>query len=97
MGYPAAAAVPALAVRLLNRQPRTNWRSLTETGANCPLSRVVEGARLLDMAPTLLDLAGYEVPASMQGRSLVAGMDKKRDSSGQEQIILDRLAGLGYV
>jgi arylsulfatase A-like enzyme len=60
---------------------------------------VVEGASLLDLAPTLLDLAGYEIPASMQGRSLVAGMDKKRASSGQDQepIIMDRLAGLGYV
>ena len=29
-----------------------------------------EGARLLDIAPTLLDLAGYEIPGTMQGRSL---------------------------
>lgn len=29
-----------------------------------------KGARLLDIAPTLLDLAGYDVPPSMQGRSL---------------------------
>lgn len=69
------------------------------TAPNCPLSGVVEGAHLLDMAPTLLDLAGYEIPNSMQGRSLVAGMDKKRDDAGpdDDQIILDRLAGLGYV
>ncbi|MGE5205733.1 MAG: alkaline phosphatase family protein [Chlamydiota bacterium] len=69
------------------------------TAPNSPLSGAVEGASLLDMAPTLLDLAGYEIPRSMQGRSLVAAMDKKRDNSGQdqEQIILDRLAGLGYV
>jgi bisphosphoglycerate-independent phosphoglycerate mutase (AlkP superfamily) len=26
--------------------------------------------RLLDIAPTLLDLAGLEIPAAMQGRSL---------------------------
>ena len=31
-----------------------------------------QGARLLDIAPTLLDVAGYEVPALMQGRSLLA-------------------------
>ena len=31
-----------------------------------------QGARLLDIAPTLLDLAGYEIPSSMQGRSLRA-------------------------
>ena len=41
---------------------------------NCPLSGQYEGARLLDIAPTLLDLAGYEIPVEMQGRSLVRGM-----------------------
>jgi len=66
---------------------------------NCPLSGEYEGARLLDIAPTLLDLAGYEIPESMQGRSLVACMEKKSPGggSGDEQIIHDRLAGLGYV
>lgn len=68
------------------------------TAPNCPLSGKHEGANLLDMAPTLLDLAGHEIPNAMQGRSLLAGMEKK--SSGtpeEEQIILDRLAGLGYI
>jgi predicted AlkP superfamily phosphohydrolase/phosphomutase len=32
----------------------------------------IDGAHLLDMAPTLLDLAGCDVPAAMQGRSLAA-------------------------
>ncbi len=66
---------------------------------NCPLAGEYEGAHVLDLAPTLLDLAGYEIPSSMQGRSLVAGMEKKGGSSGSEsdQIIMDRLAGLGYV
>jgi predicted AlkP superfamily phosphohydrolase/phosphomutase len=69
---------------------------------NCPLNGEYEGARLLDIAPTLLDLAGYEIPDSMQGRSLVAGMEKKArvgdsgDAEG-EKTIHDRLAGLGYV
>jgi len=69
------------------------------TASNSPLSGTYEGARLLDMAPTLLDLAGYEIPATMQGRSLVAGMEKKGGSTGpdNDQIIMDRLAGLGYV
>jgi predicted AlkP superfamily phosphohydrolase/phosphomutase len=39
---------------------------------NCPLHGEYEGARLLDIAPTLLDLAGYQVPESMQGRSIIA-------------------------
>jgi predicted AlkP superfamily phosphohydrolase/phosphomutase len=67
---------------------------------NSPLSGEYEGARLLDVAPTLLDLAGYEIPETMQGRSLVAGMEKKAGgpSDGEgEKAIHDRLAGLGYV
>ncbi len=69
--------------------------------ANNPLSGEYQGARLLDIAPTLLDLAGYEIPESMQGRSLVAGMEKRSRGDGtdaeSQQIIHDRLAGLGYV
>ena len=69
---------------------------------NCPLRGKYEGAKLLDVAPTLLDLAGYEIPNSMQGRSLVAGMEKKPPEGGggtndKDKIIHDRLAGLGYV
>ena len=66
---------------------------------NSPLSGEYEGARLLDIAPTLLDLAGYEIPETMQGRSLVSGLEKKSSGpgSGDDQIIHDRLAGLGYV
>src|SRR5579863_2816969 len=69
---------------------------------NCPLQGEFQGARLLDIAPTLLDLAGYEIPSSMQGRSLVAGMEKKPPEGGdgneeKEKIIRDRLSGLGYI
>ncbi len=67
---------------------------------NCPLGGEYQGASLLDLAPTLLDLAGYSIPSSMQGRSLVAGMEKRAFDGGdldQEKIIRDRLAGLGYV
>jgi predicted AlkP superfamily phosphohydrolase/phosphomutase len=69
---------------------------------NCPLSGEYQGATLLDIAPTLLDLGGYEIPAAMQGRSLVQGIEKKspdRRSPGSEdqRIIHDRLAGLGYI
>jgi predicted AlkP superfamily phosphohydrolase/phosphomutase len=65
---------------------------------NCPIGGEHEGARLVDIAPTLLDLAGYEIPASMQGRSLVAGMEKRVPTEeDHEKIIYDRLAGLGYV
>jgi predicted AlkP superfamily phosphohydrolase/phosphomutase len=71
------------------------------TAPNCPLSGEYEEARLLDMAPTLLDLAGYEIPESMQGRSLVFGMEKEGPGGGSDKesakIVHDRLAGLGYV
>ncbi len=69
---------------------------------NCPLSGEYEGARLLDIAPTLLDLAGYEIPESMQGRSLVAGLEKRSaggpsQNGNAEKTIRDRLSGLGYI
>ena len=38
---------------------------------NLPLRGDYQGAKLLDMAPTLMDLAGYKIPKLMQGRSLV--------------------------
>src|SRR5438876_3544248 len=38
---------------------------------NSSLKGELEGARLLDMIPTLMRLAGYEIPEVMQGRSLV--------------------------
>jgi predicted AlkP superfamily phosphohydrolase/phosphomutase len=70
--------------------------------SNSPLQGEVTGARLLDIAPTLLDLGGYEIPSSMQGRSLVA--DKTTPAPAQqgyddddETIIRDRLSGLGYI
>ena len=44
---------------------------------NCPLHGEYKGARLLDIAPTLLDLAGYEIPESMQGRSLASGLEER--------------------
>jgi len=65
---------------------------------NCPLSGEHDGATVLDLAPTVLDLAGCEIPSSMQGRSLVAGMEKRVPTAeDHEKIIYDRLAGLGYV
>jgi hypothetical protein len=47
----------------------------------------------------LLDLGGYEIPETMQGRSLIAGMEKKKTPGGEsgdstsQKIIHDRLAG----
>ena len=47
------------------------------------------------------ELAGYEIPETMQGRSLVVGKEKKSSGGGSDEesarIVHDRLAGLGYV
>jgi predicted AlkP superfamily phosphohydrolase/phosphomutase len=64
------------------------------------LSGEVQGAHLLDIAPTLLELGGYDVPPSMQGSPLrqpqVAAVAAGY-SSDQETVIRERLSGLGYI
>jgi predicted AlkP superfamily phosphohydrolase/phosphomutase len=58
------------------------------------------GAHLLDMAPTLLELGGYDIPNSMQGRSLLNGHTCNAESGWtlmDEALIRERLSGLGYV
>jgi predicted AlkP superfamily phosphohydrolase/phosphomutase len=70
--------------------------------SNSPLHGEIAGAHLLDIAPTLLELGGYEVPSSMQGRSLVAGCGPGSTSGpdyapDDETIVRDRLSGLGYI
>jgi hypothetical protein len=69
---------------------------------NNPLSGEVEGAHLLDLAPTLLEIGGYHIPASIRGRSLVAGKPlgapaRATYSADEEAIIRERLVGLGYI
>ncbi|MCI0459305.1 MAG: alkaline phosphatase family protein [Gemmataceae bacterium] len=65
-----------------------------------PLGEVV-GAHLLDVAPTLLELGGYDVPPSMQGRSLLAGCVAGGPGEGlsaeAEELVRARLSGLGYI
>ncbi len=70
--------------------------------SNNPLRGQVEGTHLLDIAPTLLELGGYDIAPSMQGRSLVAGLDLAEPagvgySSDEEETVRDRLSGLGYI
>jgi predicted AlkP superfamily phosphohydrolase/phosphomutase len=71
-------------------------------GSNVPLQGPVEGAHLLDMAPTLLELAGYDVPAIMQGRPLAEGHlagtgDVSQQDVDDEALVRERLSGLGYI
>ncbi|MFN0083779.1 MAG: alkaline phosphatase family protein [Blastocatellia bacterium] len=66
----------------------------------CELTGEIDGAHLLDIAPTLLALGNYDVPATMQGRSLVsAGLAPRSapPSNAGEAIIRERLSGLGYL
>lgn len=62
----------------------------------------IEGVRILDVAPTLLELGGYDVSEGMQGRSLLLG-DTAPIAAGAaystdgEEIIRQRLSGLGYI
>ncbi len=66
------------------------------------LSGEIEGARLIDVAPTLMDLGGYDIPPTMLGTSLQGrGVSQNADSSvyscDEEKEVRDRLSGLGYI
>ncbi len=69
--------------------------------AESPLLGELEGVHLLDIAPTLLELAGYDVPHSMQGSSFLLGQPKATVQKGlteeDEAILRERLSGLGYI
>lgn len=69
--------------------------------SNNPLSGEIDGAHILDLAPTLLELGGYDIPDTMQGESLVTGKALSVGESGfsvsEEEIIRERLSGLGYI
>lgn len=55
---------------------------------------------ILDIAPTLLEIGGYDVPNTMQGRSILAGMHTcgaQVVNPDDEAILRERLSGLGYI
>jgi predicted AlkP superfamily phosphohydrolase/phosphomutase len=65
-----------------------------------PAGELVD-VEILDIAPTLLELAGHEIPPSMQGRSLVRQMagapaEAAAPDAVGEAVIRERLRGLGY-
>ncbi|MFO0889444.1 MAG: alkaline phosphatase family protein [Isosphaeraceae bacterium] len=71
-------------------------------GPALPVQGALEGVHLLDIAPTLLELGGYDIPEAMRGRPLTAGRLSEVESpaTGQldeEELIRDRLRGLGYI
>jgi hypothetical protein len=68
----------------------------------CSVPGQLENVHLLDLAPTLLELGGYDPLPEMQGKSIVRrhGIDrgdKSGVSQNEEEIIRQRLSGLGYV
>lgn len=67
-----------------------------------PLQGEASGAHILQMAPTLLELGGYDLPSSMQGTSLLSGQtlgvrEEPALSEDGEAIVRERLKGLGYI
>lgn len=71
-------------------------------GPGVPALGEVRGARPIDVAPTVLALAGLDVPPTMPGRPLAPTPD--RDDSlllgytpDDEAALLGRLSGLGYI
>ena len=72
-------------------------------GPNVPCQGAVEGAHILDMAPTLLELGGYDVPSSMTDRAGLTAFAAAPVGAGVgyseegEALVRERLSGLGYI
>ena len=68
---------------------------------NNPLGGEVEGVELTNIGPTLFELAGYPLPDSEREKSLVSGKIAERTpeqlSKEEEDILRERLSGLGYI
>jgi len=69
---------------------------------NCPLRGELTGAHLLDVAPTLLELGGYDPLPAQQGQSWLTRFANQSDpraegSAEDEEIVRQRLSGLGYI
>ena len=72
--------------------------------SNNPLHGEIKNTHILDMSPTLLELGGYDVPNTMQGKSIFSKMATTLTSGGnsgytqtEEELIKERLSGLGYI
>ncbi|MDX2044205.1 MAG: alkaline phosphatase family protein [Acidobacteriota bacterium] len=77
----------------------SQFGSFILAGNGLPAVGEVSGVHLMDLAPTLLEIGGYDIPASMQGRSLIGGMPQIETGFAPdgEELIRQRLSGLGYI
>jgi predicted AlkP superfamily phosphohydrolase/phosphomutase len=70
--------------------------------SNSTMRGNLSGVHLLDLAPTLLQLAGYDIPPSMQGTPMgteesAPPAEARDDLSEKKEAVRDRLRGLGYI
>jgi len=68
--------------------------------SNNPLTGEHKEGFAVDVAPTLLELAGYPLLPVVEGKSWVAGMELTSSSgltAEEEEILRERLSGLGYI
>lgn len=68
--------------------------------ANNPINGEHKDGSTSDIAPTLVQLAGYPLPSATEGKSWVEGMELNNSSglsADEQEILRDRLSGLGYV
>lgn len=67
--------------------------------SNNPITGYQDGSSL-DLIPTILELAGYPLPAATEGKSWVAGMELNNSSGlteDEQAMLRERLSGLGYI
>jgi predicted AlkP superfamily phosphohydrolase/phosphomutase len=68
----------------------------------CPLQGPLEKVRLVDLTPTLLELGGYDALPDMAGQSILGRATQAPGNDGgmsvtEQEIIRQRLSGLGYI
>jgi arylsulfatase A-like enzyme len=116
-------ALPFVSNRVIIADPKISGTHrmhgvLLAKGPWCRQGVSLAGATLLDLAPTILHLAGCPVPDDMDGRVLTelfdegffkehpiayraAGAEAARQETGlsseDQEVILSRLKGLGYI
>ena len=89
-------------------QELDNDTSITVLGKDCfvlvsannPISGEYKDGTTSDIASTLLQLAGFPLPSATEGKSWVEGMELNNSSgltANEQEILRDRLSGLGYV